>query len=376
MVRDPLVHSRHGRLGRQRGAAPDRIRRGTMATRWLTSGRPGIPSTRVDVARVEASPTNVLVTAAGRRTSLVRAFVDAAHERGARAFAGDVDGLAPALLLADEAVRTRRSDDPGYIPDLATIVERHAIRVVVPTIDPDLAILAAGRADLEKAGCTVVLSSAAFLAITIDKQTTAETFGSAGIDVPRSWSLSSPTADLPAEVFVKPRQGSASKDVHRIERTDLANTLALVPDAMIQEVLTGPEITIDALLDLEGRPIHFVPRRRIKTIGGESVQGVTLDHDDAFATWIERVLAVSSELGAAGPLTIQAFLTARGPVLSEVNPRFGGGFPLALAAGADYPAWLLDMVAGRTVAPRLRAYTPGLYMTRYHVEQFVERPMW
>jgi carbamoyl-phosphate synthase large subunit len=85
---------------------------------------------------------------------------------------------------------------------------------------------------------------------------------------------------------------------------------------------------------------------------------------------------VCSTLGAAGPLTIQAFLTPQGPVLLEVNPRFGGGFPLALAAGGTYPAWLLDMVAGVPVEPRLRAYEPGVYMTRHYVERFETRPKW
>ena len=152
--------------------------------------------------------------------------------------------------------------------------------------------------------------------------------------------------------------------------------MRLVPDAIVQEVLRGPEITIDALLDLEGRPIHFVPRLRIRTLGGESVQGVTLDHDPSLEEWIERVLQRCSELGAIGPLTIQAFLEPDGPVLSEINPRFGGGFPLALVAGGDYPKWLLDMVEGTPVPPRLREYQAGLYMTRYNVEQFIRQPKW
>jgi carbamoyl-phosphate synthase large subunit len=85
---------------------------------------------------------------------------------------------------------------------------------------------------------------------------------------------------------------------------------------------------------------------------------------------------VCSKLGAAGPLTIQAFLTSDGPVLSEINARFGGGFPLALAAGGAYPAWLLDLVDGRAVTPRLGEYESGLYMTRYHVEVITRTPRW
>ena len=111
-------------------------------------------------------------------------------------------------------------------------------------------------------------------------------------------------------------------------------------------------------------------------MGGESVQGVTLEHDPDLEAWIERVLVLSSSFGAAGPLTIQAFLTPDGPVLSEINPRFGGGYPLALAAGGTYPEWLLEMVDGRAVAPRLGQYEAGLFMTRYYVEVFTRTPKW
>ncbi len=323
------------------------------------------------------NPINVLVTSAGRRTSLVRAFVEAAHARSGGVCAGDVDGLAPALYLADEAVRTLPNDDPGYLTDLVETVRQHSIGLLVPTIDTELPVLANGRVLFEAVGCRLALSSESFVAITLDKFVTGVTFGQAGVRVPRSWLPPiHETVDLPADLFVKPRRGSASKDTHLVSRMDLDTILGLVPNPVIQEVLTGPEITIDALLDFDGRPVHYVPRLRLKTLGGESIEGVTLAHDEVVEVWIEQVLEICSSLGAVGPLTIQAFMTPDGPVLTEINPRFGGGFPLALAAGGTYPAWLLDMVEGRPVTPRLRAYEAGLYMTRYNVEHFVHSPKW
>ncbi len=316
------------------------------------------------------------MTAAGRRTSLVRAFVEATHERGGRTIAGDVDGLAPALYVADAAVRLKPTD-ASYGTRLAEVVREHRIGLVVPTIDTDLPVLAGLRDEFASTGCRLAVSSASFVATTLDKVSTAATFGMAGVDVPRTWLPPlEPDAALPAQVFVKPRQGSASKDAQPASRGELDGILARVPGAIVQELLEGPEITIDALLDLDGRPIHFVPRVRIKTIGGESVQGVTIEHDEAIESWIEEVLRICASLGAIGPLTLQAFLTSRGPVLSEINPRFGGGVPLAFAAGGSYPAWLLDMVAGVAVEPCLRAYTPGIHMTRSYVEHFVQHPMW
>lgn len=320
---------------------------------------------------------NVLVVAAGRRTSLVRAFGDAAHARGGGVYASDVDPLAPALFIADRAFRSPRTSDPEYLEALFRIVREQQIRLLIPTIDTDLPVLAANRPGFEALGCRVAVSLESFVEITLDKHTTGTTFAAAGIRVPAAWlpPIAAP-GNLPERVFVKPRQGSASQDTYEVARTEIEAVLRLVPSPIVQEVLTGPEITIDALIDFGGRPIHYVPRRRIRTMAGESVQGVTLDHDAALEAWIERVLDLSSGFGAVGPLTIQAFLTADGPVLSEINPRFGGGYPLALAAGGAYPEWLLEMVDERPVAPRLGQYEAGVFMTRYYQEVFTKAPKW
>ena len=123
---------------------------------------------------------NVLVTAAGRRTGLVEAFGKAAHERGGRVYAADVDGLAPALYLADEAIRSLRTDDIAYVDDLLASVARHGIRLLVPTIDTDLPILARHVARFEAAGCRVAISSSAFIETTMDKHLSGLAFGAAG----------------------------------------------------------------------------------------------------------------------------------------------------------------------------------------------------
>lgn len=319
---------------------------------------------------------NVLVTAAGRRASLVRAFVRAAHARGGLVVTSDVDPLAPALFLGDVAVRSPRTEEPGYIDALLRIVEDRDIGLLVPTIDPDLSVLAAHRDVFRELGCRVLVSSSGFVDVVLDKHETGRVFGAAGIAVPRSWLPATLGDELPAEVFVKPRQGSASIDTYQVHRTLLPNVLPLVPDPIVQEVLAGPEITVDALLDLDGVPVHFVPRRRLRTVGGESVQGVTIAHDAELGAWVERVLRIAQNLGALGPLTVQAFLTEDGPVLTEINARFGGGFPLALEAGAAYPDWIMDMVAGVPVGPRFGRYEPGIYMTRHHVETFLRQPAW
>jgi carbamoyl-phosphate synthase large subunit len=339
------------------------------------------PSTAVDKPSLAspdqtAEPPNVLVTAAGRRTTLVRAFVDAARTRGGRTYAADVDPLAPALYLADEAVRIRPTNDSSYIADLIQIVERHGIRLLVPTIDPDLPVLARVRTQFGLLGCVVAVSSESFVDLVFDKYAMYLGLSAHGVALAKSWLPEDARGGMPDRLYVKPRRGSGSTDNHIVARRDLDLILPLVTDPIVQELLEGPEITIDAMLSLDGLPVHFVPRRRIRTLAGESIQGVTLEHDPDLEAWITHILEICGSLGAAGPLCLQAFLTSRGPVLSEVNARFGGGFPLGLAAGGNYAELLLDMIDGVPVPSRLGMYEAGLFMTRYHVEHFTRSPRW
>ena len=319
---------------------------------------------------------NVLVTSAGRRVTLVQLFLAAAHQRGGSVFAGDMDALAPALSVADSAFRLPPISSPGYLSTILGLVEEHDVRAIVPTIDTELDILAEHQAELADHGCTAVVSSRQLIGICGDKKLTHEAFSAAGVAVPRTWLPGDCLeSDLPEELVVKPREGSASQDVFFLGRGDVASILGRVKDPVIQERIRGDEITIDALLDLSGHLLHYVPRRRIRTLAGESIQGVTIQ-DHELRPWLEEVFRVIGCLGGIGPMTVQAFVTEGGLVLGEVNPRFGGGFPLAYAAGGLYPQWLLGLLSGERMTPRLGEYQVGLYMSRYNTETFLRQLPW
>lgn len=287
-----------------------------------------------------------------------------------------MDSLAPALYFADAGVYLPPVTSPSYVDELLAIVRRFEIRLLVPTIDPELILLARARDQLVEIGCVALISLPAAVVVFMDKWKTVQFFDRRGIRTPRSWLPDQlDIAELPEKLFVKPRRGSASKNTFQVPREHVRAVVPLVDDPIIQECVPCPEITIDALLDLEGKPIHFVPRRRLKTVGGESVEGVTIP-DDEIRPWVLNLLEQIGSLGGRGPITIQAFLSPGGPILSEINPRFSGGFPLALAAGGDYPELIMRMLEGQPVEPAIGCYRKHLYMTRYYVELTLERPLW
>jgi carbamoyl-phosphate synthase large subunit len=320
--------------------------------------------------------SSVLLTCAGRRGSLLKLFQAAAHGRGSSLLAADFSPLAPTLYLADKGFGLPRVLSADYIPHLLALVQQERVNLIVPTIDTELLVLSRNIELFAANACVALVSSPRLIEVTTDKWLTALACGKAGIRVPRSWlPCEVDSHQLPERLFLKPRDGSASQHIYAASRERLAETLLLVPNAIIQEHLEGFEITIDALLDLQGHPIHYVPRRRIRTLGGESIEGVTIE-DVELRPWILTVLEFVSRLGGRGPITLQAFLTQDGPVLTEINARFGGGFPLTHAAGGHYPEWILRNLHGEALRPCFGEYKAGLYMTRYSVEHFTEALLW
>ena len=319
---------------------------------------------------------NVLLTSAGRRVSLLRLFQQATEASGGRVFVSDIDPGAPTLQFAPFLQLPPVSAD-GYGPALLAAASEHRIDLVVPTIDPELPVLALLADDLAAVGTRAVISTPDFVATCSDKWLFHAAFAAEGVRTPRSWLPAELPDDLPRRLFVKPRRGSASKGISAltVEDARAGNLPPNAEDPIIQEFVGGTELTIDAFLSRDGRPLHAVPRERRYTIGGESVQGVTVAYEP-LRGWLESVLATCGRLGARGPITLQAFLAPDGPVLFEINPRLGGGFPLADAAGGHYPAWLVDEASGADLPSRLGEYQVGLYMTRYHSELFVTDLPW
>lgn len=318
---------------------------------------------------------NVMITSSGRRATLLEEFYEVVHERGGEVFAGDLNSLAPTLYLADHAVELPAIKNEEYIPFIKQVVRKYDINVIVPTLDPELKIYAAHYDEFKELGCAILISSEDFIEVTADKYLTAHTFAEKGIVTPASWEVDADRSKMPDDLYIKPRDGSASIDVYKIKKSELDNYIGKVPNAMIQEELVGDEITIDAMLSEDGKPLHFVARKRIRTLAGESIVGVTLDDKD-IDDWCVQVMKVAGELGARWVITLQAFLTDKGPVLTEINARFGGGVPLAFAAGGEYPEWIMAMLNDESPEIELGEYERGLYFSRYMTEVFTKERPW
>jgi len=314
---------------------------------------------------INKTKVNILFTSAGRRVALIRAFKNAYKTLGLNGtiVATDIDPLAPALQIVDQPYLVSRCDSQDYIPQLVKICQRESIDLIFPLIDPDIYILALNRAFLESTRAKVVVIPLESVEKTVDKWSTYQFFREIGIPTPQSWLPSQLPGDLSFPLFIKPRQGSASKGTFKVNnKKELDFFLSYIPKPIIQEYLPGPEITSDVICDFNGRILGVVSRQRREVRWGEVSKGVTVYHKKI----VEFCIKIAQKLSAIGPLTIQCILKGEQPYFTEINARFGGGAPLGIAAGADYPKWLLAQFISREIdIPPLGTYQVGLYLTRY-----------
>jgi carbamoyl-phosphate synthase large subunit len=307
-----------------------------------------------------AAVTAVLFTCAGQRVDIVTAF----RRAGARTIAVDVNALAPALYHADEHAFVPRVTDPAYVSALAELVAAHDVALVVPLTDLDHDVLSRARDAL---GTTVLLPGPEIVEALADKWLAHLLFVERGIGSPPTWLPADVPGDLEFPVLVKARRGFGSRNIFRChDRRELDFFLGYTNvDSMVQACCSGEEFSVDVFCDLEGRCLNAVPRTMIESKGGESIKGMTIRDPEL----IEVGRHVSETLGLVGPANIQCFREPDGTHrVTDINPRFGGGFPLPTAAGSRYPELALALAAGERPEPRLGDFREGLYMTRFFSE--------
>ncbi len=315
---------------------------------------------------------NVLLTSVSRRVELLKAFRQSMQRSNitGKIITADLKRSAPASFLADTAELVPRIDDPTYIEKLLDICDRHKIDLLIPLIDTELHLLSLHQQQFSDIGVTLLISSATTNEICYSKKKTSIFFRDIGVKTPKIYE-SSEIKDLNFPLIVKPDTGSSSVGLHYVQsKLELDFYLKNVEDAIIQQLIIGEEYTIDILVDFQGNVISIVPRLRIETRAGEISKGITVKNHTLIAAAKQ---VVESLPGAIGCITLQCFLQSDGEIIFiEINPRFGGGYPLSYRAGADFPSWLMQSFGGENPKVAIDEWEDGLAMLRYDDAIFVK----
>lgn len=316
--------------------------------------------------------SNVLVLSAGRRVSLVRGFQDAARQRsGVRVLAADANPrLSAACAVADAAFEVPRVSAPDYAEALLDLCKRENVGLVVPTIDPELGALADMRERLQALGASALACDRPLIDAFADKRSTKTFFDRVGLETAALYSKDA----IRYPTFVKPYDGSLSAGAMLVRAPEdmppsaLANEKNLFCEYVDHK--THDEFTCDLYFDRSGGLRCVVPRQRLEVRGGEVSKAKAVKNDV-----VTRLFEVFGRLdGARGPLTLQLFRHAQTGrmVFNEINPRFGGGYPLTRRAGADFQAWLIAEHLFDEPVETFHDWRDGLIMLRYDDEIVVE----
>lgn len=320
---------------------------------------------------MQINKQNVLLLSAGRRVELIKSFQIELKKRNLSSliFSADLNpNKSAACQVSDQSFRLPHVTSLNYVEELFSLCQNKNIGLVVPTIDTELLILAKHRERFAEAGIHVVVSDETFVRVCLDKRLTVNLFESMNIGVPKI--LSREHLSFPC--FVKPYDGSRSVGAMRLNQSsDVSEVMVNDPKLMFMELIGDDfyEYSVDAYYSRDGILKCLVPRHRLEVRDGEISKGVTRKNQ-LYKYLAERITNLE---GARGCLNIQLFAHSRDGIYAalEINPRFGGGYPLAYAAGALYPGWLIDEYIFQKEISFFDDWTPDLMMLRYDAHVLV-----
>lgn len=294
---------------------------------------------------------NVLITSAGKRVSLTKKFMKELKTLypDGKVFTTDMNpAMAPAGVVSDECFKVPRCTSEDYIDALMVLCYKNNIGLIIPTIDTELAVLSANKEHFAKQNIHVLVSDEDFIMMCRDKRNTADFFRQHDIKIPEERDKYNPRFPM----FAKPYDGSLSTNLHVLcKQEDLTEEILNDPKLIFMEYVDKSEykeFTVDMYYGKDHKVKSIVPRERLEIRAGEINKGIT--RKNYLIDYLKQRMDYVS--GVVGCICIQLFYREgdNDVIGIEINPRFGGGYPLSFCAGANYPAMAIkEYLEGGTV---------------------------
>lgn len=312
---------------------------------------------------------NILILSAGTRNKVVQYFRKELEGKGF-VIATDCSDLAPAIYDADKYYIVSRMTAPGYLDEILDICKKEQITGVLSLIDPELSLISENREKFEAVGTTVIESSYELCEMSLDKMAMYNWLTKHGYKCAKSYlDKEEFFADIEAgkityPVFVKPYKGSASISISKVYDQETVELLFdHEDDLMIQEFLDGQEIGADVYIDMiSGEIVSIFTKKKIKMRAGETDKAVSYKDPKLF----DLIKKFVSEAGYRAQIDIDIFDINGEYYISEVNPRFGGGYPHAYESGANHIKLIVENLAGKSNECVVGQYEEGTYMMKYN----------
>lgn len=310
----------------------------------------------------------ILITGAGGPAAI--SFFNSIPRNDYEFFMGDIDPFAAGLYLVQSENRTllKKGDDENFLEHLLDVCSKFEIDVLVPTVDCELLKIAEAKNEFDRIGVKILSESAETLKLCLDKNTLMEKFkGKVFAPISDVLDANFNIQDCSFPLFIKPRNGSGSRGILKIETSQELNAQPKNSSLLIQEFLPGKEYSVDVIANYDGEILAAVPRERMKVDSGIAVTSRTLRNErlEIYAKVVAKMIGIKFVAN------IQFKLDKNGePKLLEVNPRFPGTMPLTVKAGVNMPLIALESLLNKEFTEEI--IWNEIAMVRTWQEHFVD----
>lgn len=311
---------------------------------------------------------NFLILSSGTRNKIIEYFKKELKGIG-KVIATDCSIYAPSIYMADKYYIVPKIDDQNYIKEILKICKIEKINAIFSLIDPELSILAKNKALFDEINVTLFVSNYDVVQMCFNKFEMFEKCKKLEIPTVNTYNdlesfkidYSKNIVEFP--VFVKPFDGSCSVDTNVIYNLhDLENLMKNKKSLIIQEYMRGNEYGVDVYIDiLSKKIISIFIKKKLLMRAGETDKAVSIINEKL----IELITEFVNKIGFKGQIDIDVFEKNGEFYISEVNPRFGGGYPHAYECGCNFPKYMINNALGIINQPDIGNYKEKVYMMKY-----------
>lgn len=319
---------------------------------------------------------NILIASAGTRNKVVQYFVNEFKGIG-KVIATDASELAPAIYDADKYYIVPKIDDPNYIDNLLDICKKEDIKCILSLIDPELSLIAKNHEKFEAIGVTPLISDYEAVELAFDKYKMFKYLEENGYKAAKTYvnkedfykDLEQGKISFP--VFIKPVKGSASINISKVTTKEEVELLFnLYDDLIIQEFLDGQEIGADVYNDpISNKVVSIFTKEKIKMRAGETDKARSFKDQKLFGLITELV----EKIGYKYMIDMDIFHIGDEYYISEINPRFGGGYPHAYECGVNFPKMIVNSMQGNENQNTIGEYEENVYMMKYNEVAIIKK---
>lgn len=312
---------------------------------------------------------NILITSVGTRNKIVQYFKNEVGNSG-KIIATDMSELAPAIYEADKFYIVPAMSDPKYLDIILDICKKEKVDALFTLIDPEISLIAKNKTRFLNIGTIPLVSEYEQVELAFDKYKMFCYLKENGFKTAKSYvdknefytDLNEGKINFP--VFVKPVKGSASINISKVNsKKEIDLLFDLYDNLIIQEFLNGQEIGTDVYIDpISKKVVSIFTKEKIKMRAGETDKARSFKDKELF----ELISRLIEKIGYQYMIDMDIFKIDNDYYISEINPRFGGGYPHAYESGVKFTKFVINSINNVENQSHIGEYEENIYMMKYN----------